>query len=100
MPQEGTAPVLTEAELFAGTNFTVVDLEWDVQALPGGPTINLNDSVLNAYDSLLELDPKVQRCDDDSVFERRTDFPGCSYFCRGGWPLNRAGEAIKGIGYL
>ncbi|TIC89492.1 hypothetical protein CH35J_012797 [Colletotrichum higginsianum] len=92
MPQEDTAPLITEVDLFAGTKFTVVDLEWDVQALPDGPTINLNDSVQKVYESLLELNP--------NVFKDRTNFTGCSYFCRGKWPLTRAGEAMKGIGYL
>ncbi|KAK6223486.1 hypothetical protein QIS74_03430 [Colletotrichum tabaci] len=58
MPQEDTAPLITEVALFAGTKFTVVDLEWNVQALPDGPTINLNDSVQKVYESLLELNPK------------------------------------------
>ncbi|KAF6780850.1 hypothetical protein CMUS01_16802, partial [Colletotrichum musicola] len=52
-----TAPVLTEAELFAGSGYTVSDLEWEVKAFPDGPTITLNGTVEQVYSGLLELNP-------------------------------------------
>ncbi|KAF6792685.1 hypothetical protein CSOJ01_14091 [Colletotrichum sojae] len=101
-----SAPVLTEAELFAGSGYTVSDLEWDVKAFPDGPTITLNGTVEQVYSGLLELN---SNCDADfgvadfeaPVLERRfTDFTGSSYFCKGRWPQTRTGDVSNGMKYL
>ncbi|KAJ0339264.1 hypothetical protein COL922a_004649 [Colletotrichum nupharicola] len=98
----------TEAELFAGTNYVIHDVEWDVQAFPGGPMLTLNGTVEQVYQALVDINPNYDadfgvedvEVDVSPVLERRTDFTGSSYFCRGRWVNDVASYAMDGINYL
>ncbi|KAK2728518.1 hypothetical protein CKAH01_10873 [Colletotrichum kahawae] len=74
--------VPTEAELFAGTNY--------VYQAP----LNINpnyDADFGVEDIQVNVSPAL---------ERRTDFTGSSYFCRGRWVNGIASYAMTGIDYL
>ncbi|KDN65352.1 hypothetical protein CSUB01_08374 [Colletotrichum sublineola] len=107
--EEAHSRAMSETELFAGTNYTIIDLEWEVQAFPDGPILTIGGTVEQIYDTLVKINPNydvdfgvadVEQYDNAANLERRTDFTGSSYFCGGRWPKTRAGDVRKGIEYL
>ncbi|KAH7329295.1 hypothetical protein B0I35DRAFT_466520 [Stachybotrys elegans] len=85
-------------------DYGVEDIQWEVQAFPGGPLLNLTGTVEQAHDELVRLNPNFT---DDFPFQpenslqARTDFGGSSYNCNTNvWGLASKHEIENGISYL
>lgn len=84
-----------------------VPVEWDVQAFPEGPTLQINGTVQEVYKRLLEINPKYSLDPYGSLESRdpeltaRTTFSNASVLCNPalfGWVSDSS--VRKGISYL
>ncbi|CCF35349.1 hypothetical protein CH063_01288, partial [Colletotrichum higginsianum] len=117
------AKSVTEAELddFYGDTITWVVPEWDLEVTPGGEVVTLNGTVEQVVAQLRELNPNydsdfgldLPSAEDAELLaslvsedvasdglEKRTDFSGRNYICRGRWGNASARAIYSGIRYL
>ncbi|PTB40428.1 hypothetical protein M441DRAFT_141907, partial [Trichoderma asperellum CBS 433.97] len=85
--------------------------QWEVEVSPGGSMVILNGTIEQVHDELIKLNPNwdneylgenPSKHSENStrLLDKRTDFSGAQYFCRGRWPEALKEEIKRGIKYL
>ncbi|EHK44629.1 hypothetical protein TRIATDRAFT_39606, partial [Trichoderma atroviride IMI 206040] len=86
--------------------YGVIELQWEVETTPGGPTVLVNGTIEQVYDKLTKINPNftteypLQSRHRGASGAREKRYTVESYFCWSRWPYTSLFTIEDGISYL